>query len=147
MNEWPPGAGARLGFDGGGEADLLPGEEQLHEALQAELIEALASHHRWAGRVVNLSASLAKSGAEVQGYIRSVEASNGRYSCEFIELNEGSGAVLGHEFFALLPPFEEASEASVLILAKAAAVAKDRKATAVPHNVFDELVTSCSAGE
>lgn len=124
-------------------SDLLPGEERLHETLQAELIEILASHHRTVGQVVHLEARLTNAEAGLHGYVRSVEAAKGRYSCEFIELHSHSGEVLDCEFFALLPPLEEASEASVLTLAKAAAVAKSRKAKAIAETAFDAVVVSC----
>jgi hypothetical protein len=70
--------------------------------------------------------------------IRSIQAAPGRYSCEFVELST-DGEPLETRMFTLVPPNEERSRASVLILAKTAAAIVSPGVRPLVDGQFDDL--------
>ncbi len=100
--------------------DVLPGEEALHERLQRRLIDGLVQSHRSCGLVVQVEAKFDETGS--RGMFRSIQAAPGRYSCELVEISPSATSRLKSLFFTLVSPDEGRSRASVLILAKAAAL-------------------------
>lgn len=127
--------------------DVLPGEEALHERLQRELIDSLLRLHQESGLVVQIEARLSCSGstADLHGMIRTIQAAPGRYSCEFVELSPHDGSSVENRFFTLVPPEEERSRASVLILAKAAALIGSPDVQPLPEGEFDAIIGRASS--
>lgn len=117
--------------------DVLPGEEALHERLQCKLIAGLLESHRNWGLVVQVEAKLKKSGST--GMFRSIQAAPGRYSCELIELSPADGSCMESRFFTLVSPEEERSRASVVVLAKAAALIGSPNARPLGDGQFDAV--------
>jgi hypothetical protein len=139
----PPGAEAdnQTMHSQSSDGDVLPGEERLHARLQQELIETLLrSHDHW-GLVVQIEADLDHSEADEARHvlIRSIQAAPGRYSCEFVELSPRGGLPLETGFFTLVPPDEERSRASVMVLAKAAAAVGSPSLRPLVDGQFDAL--------
>lgn len=121
---------------------MLPGEEMLHDRLQRELIDTLVRSHRSWGLVVQVEARLGHSGSHdgLHGLIRSIQAAPGRYSCEFVELSPTDGSPLENRFFTLVSPEEERSRASILVLAKAAALIASPDVRPLGDGRFDAVV-------
>jgi len=121
-------------------SDVLPGEEDLHERLQRQLVDSLIHSHRSGGLVVQVEAKLRESGS--WGMLRSIQAAPGRYSCELVEIS-ADGCCLDSRFFTLVPPEEGRSRASVVILAKAAALIGSPDVRPLGDGQFDELARQC----
>lgn len=117
--------------------DVLPGEEALHEHLQRQLIATLIQSHRSWGLVVQVKAKLKESGS--WGLFRSIQAAPGRYSCELVEISPTDGSFLDSRFFTLVPPEEERSRASIIVLAKAAALIDSPNVHPLRDGQFDEV--------
>jgi hypothetical protein len=117
--------------------DVLPGEEGLHERLQRELIDVLADSHRNWGLVVQIEAKVGEAGS--WGMLRSIQAGPGRYSCELIEISPADGSCLDNRFFTLVPPEERPSRASVVVLAKVAALVDSPDVRPLEDGQFDKL--------
>jgi hypothetical protein len=122
---------------------MLPGEEDLHERLQRQLIDGLIQSHQSWGLVVQVKAKLKKSGS--WGMFRSIQAAPGRYSCEMVEISPTDGSYLDGRFFTLVPPEEERSRASVVVLAKAAALIGSPDVRPLRDGQFDEVARSRDA--
>lgn len=121
--------------------EVLPGEEGLHERLQWELIDTLARSHRSFGLVVQVEATVSHPGSrDLHGMMRSIQAAPGRYSCEFVEFSPTDGLPIENRFFTLVPPEEERSEVSILVLAKAAALIGSTDSRPVTDGQFDAVV-------
>lgn len=120
--------------------DLLPGEEEIHARLQSELIEKLACSHRAFGLVVEIEARVGGSESHLHGMLRSIQAAPGRFSCEFLELRPGSEVPAENRFFTIVPPDEERCRASLLILAKAAALVECDEMHPVSDGRFDAVL-------
>jgi hypothetical protein len=130
----------RLELVGCPTADLLPGEEALHARLQGKLIETLACSHQALGVVVQIEAKIpAGSGSAVHGMLRSIQAAPGHYSCEFLEISPESEVPAESRFFTVAPPEEERSCASIILLAKAAALVECEELRSVSDGYFDAV--------
>jgi hypothetical protein len=70
---------------------------------------------------------------------RSIQAAPGRYSCELVEISPTDGSLLESCFFTLLPPEEERSRASVVVLAKAAALIDSPDVRPLDDGQFDAI--------
>ena len=123
-------------------SDVLPGEEDLHERLQCQLIDGLTHSHNNCGLVVQVEARLRETGS--WGMLRSIQAAPGRYSCELVEISPTDGSCLDSRFFTLVPPEEGRSRASVVILAKAAALIESPDVRPLGDGQFDELARQCA---
>lgn len=133
-----------------GDQDVLPGEEDLHERLQWQLIDSLHRSHQSWGLVVQIEVKIKKasSGDDVHALFRSIEAAPGHYSCELLELCPTDGSAVENRFFTVVPPDERRSRASVVVLAKVAALVGRHDVRPLLGGQFDAIARSadCSFG-
>lgn len=125
--------------------DVLPGEEDLHEQLQRELMDGLARSHQSGGLVIQIEAKLEKGGC--RGMFRSIEAAPGRYSCELLEISPADDSCVENRFFTLVSPEDEPSRASILILAKATALLSSPHVRPVEEDSFEAAARAADGVE